>query len=84
MIDLADWIYRYYIHPIIYDTSYNPVDTITWAVVLGLGTWLVLEVLGIDEPVEPQLIGLVASAVGMVFGSLSAPVDQRAAIASRS
>ena len=36
MIDLADWIYRYYIHPIIYDTSYNPVDTITWAVVLGL------------------------------------------------
>jgi len=34
--NLADWIYRYYIHPIIYDTSYNPVDTITWAVVLGL------------------------------------------------
>jgi hypothetical protein len=53
-------------------------------VVLGLGTWLVLEVLGIDEPVEPQLIGLIASAIGMVFGSLSAPVDQRAAIASRS
>lgn len=36
MIDLADWIYRYYIHPIIYDTSYNPVDTITWALLLGL------------------------------------------------
>jgi len=36
VIDLADWIYRYYIHPIIYDTSYNPVDTITWAVILGL------------------------------------------------
>lgn len=36
MSDLADWIYRYYIHPIIYDTSYNPVDTITWAVILGL------------------------------------------------
>jgi len=36
VIDLADWIYRYYNHPIIYDTSYNPVDTITWAVVLGL------------------------------------------------
>jgi uncharacterized membrane protein len=34
--DLADWIYRYYIYPIIYDTSYNPVDTITWAIVLGL------------------------------------------------
>ena len=36
MFDLAAWIYRYYIHPIIYDTSYNPVDTITWAVILGL------------------------------------------------
>lgn len=55
-----------------------------WAVVLGLGTWLVLEVLGIDEPVEPQLIGLIASAIGMVFGSLAAPADQRAAIAARS
>ena len=36
VFDLADWIYRYYINPIIYDTSYNPVDTVTWAVVLGL------------------------------------------------
>ncbi len=34
--DLAAWIYRYYIYPIIYDTSYNPVDTITWAIILGL------------------------------------------------
>ena len=36
VFDLADWIYRYYIYPIIYDTSYNPVDTITWAIILGL------------------------------------------------
>ncbi len=36
MFDPAAWIYRYYINPIIYDTSYNPVDTVTWAVVLGL------------------------------------------------
>jgi uncharacterized membrane protein len=36
VFDPAAWIYRYYINPIIYDTSYNPVDTITWAVVLGL------------------------------------------------
>ncbi len=34
--DLVDWIYRHYIYPIIYDTSYNPVDTITWAIILGL------------------------------------------------
>ena len=39
MYDLAalpPWIYKYYIDPIIYDTSYNPVDTVTWAIILGL------------------------------------------------
>jgi uncharacterized membrane protein len=36
VFDLAGWIYRYYIYPIIYDTSYNPVDTVTWALILGL------------------------------------------------
>jgi uncharacterized membrane protein len=36
VFDPAAWIYRYYIYPIIYDTSYNPVDTITWAIILGL------------------------------------------------
>ncbi len=36
MNDLIAWVYRYYINPIIYDTSYNPVDTITWAIILGL------------------------------------------------
>lgn len=33
---LPSWIYRYYIDPIIYDTSYNPVDTVTWALMLGI------------------------------------------------
>ena len=46
------------------------------ALVLGLGTWLLLEVLGIDEPVEPQLIGLVAAAIGMVVGSLTGPAPK--------
>lgn len=36
MFDPVSWIYRYYINPIVYDTSYNPVDTVTWAIVLGL------------------------------------------------
>jgi uncharacterized membrane protein len=43
VIDLsgpASWllaaVHKYYIDPIIYDTGYNPVDTITWAVILGL------------------------------------------------
>jgi len=33
---LAAFVQKYYIDPIIYDTSYNPVDTITWAIILGL------------------------------------------------
>ncbi|HWQ19882.1 MAG TPA: DUF63 family protein [Methanotrichaceae archaeon] len=33
---VSEWIYRYYIDPIIYDTGYNPVNTITWAIMLGL------------------------------------------------
>jgi uncharacterized membrane protein len=35
-LDLFSWIYRYYVDPIIYDTGYNPVNTITWAVILGI------------------------------------------------
>lgn len=36
MIDPAGFLQRYYIDPIIHDTSYNPVDTVTWAALLGL------------------------------------------------
>ncbi len=32
----GDFIQRYYIDPIIHDTSYNPVDTVTWAIFLCL------------------------------------------------
>jgi len=43
------------------------------AITTGLSVWLVLETLGIEEPVEPQLIGLVASALGMLIGSTISP-----------
>ena len=33
---IAAFVQKYYIDPIIYDTSYNPVDTITFAIILGL------------------------------------------------
>ena len=33
---IAAFVHKYYIDPIIYDTGYNPVDTITWAIILGL------------------------------------------------
>ena len=43
------------------------------SITAGLSVWLMLEFLGIEEPVEPQLVGLVASAIGMAIGSLIAP-----------
>lgn len=43
------------------------------AITLGLATWLILEITGVEEPVEPQVIGLFASLLGMVLGSLLSP-----------
>lgn len=43
------------------------------AITAGLSVWLILEILGIEEPVEPQLIGLIASALGMLIGSAISP-----------
>ena len=31
-----NWVYKYYVEPIIYDSGYNPVNTITWAILLGI------------------------------------------------
>lgn len=36
MDDLIAWIYEYYIDPVIYDTGYNPINTVTWALLLGI------------------------------------------------
>ena len=43
------------------------------AITFGLTIWLLLEFMGIEEPVEPQLIGLLASLIGMILGSAIAP-----------
>lgn len=43
------------------------------AITFGLSTWLVLEFTGFEGPGEPQLIGLFASAIGMLLGSTIAP-----------
>ena len=43
------------------------------AITFGLTIWLLLEFMGIEEPVEPQLIGLFASLIGMILGSAIAP-----------
>lgn len=41
-----------------------------WSIALGLGVWLMLEALAPKGVVPPQLAGLVASAAGMMAGSL--------------
>ncbi len=43
------------------------------AIVLGIGTWLMLELFVPEGDVEPQLFGLVASALGMLVGGLIGP-----------
>jgi len=40
------------------------------AIVLGVSSWLALELLELNLPVEPQLIGLLLSIVGMILGSV--------------
>jgi uncharacterized membrane protein len=42
--DLFVWISKYYINPIIYDTSYNVVDTFTWGIILGLSILLLIKI----------------------------------------
>ena len=40
------------------------------AIVLGVSSWLTLELLELNLPIEPQLIGLLLSIVGMILGSV--------------
>ncbi len=42
---LRHFIDTYYIHPITHDTGYNPVNTITWALVLVIGLFLTYKLL---------------------------------------
>ena len=40
------------------------------AIVLGISSWLALELLELNLPIEPQLIGLLLSIIGMILGSV--------------
>jgi len=39
---LHPWIYKYYVEPIIHDSGYNLVNTVTWALILGLMLMLII------------------------------------------
>lgn len=43
------------------------------SILLGLSTWILLAVTGVNDPVPPQLVGLAASAVGMIVGTVIHP-----------
>ncbi|MDP2195872.1 MAG: sodium:solute symporter, partial [Rhodocyclaceae bacterium] len=45
----------------------------TLSIILGLGTWLLFEIFVIEGDIQPQLFGLVASALGMLAGGLLGP-----------
>jgi SSS family solute:Na+ symporter len=54
-----------------------------WSILLGLGTWIAIElVFGDESLVPPQLLGLCASALGMVAGSLLPDISGRIARAT--
>lgn len=42
---IRDFIVKYYIEPIVYDTGYNPVNTLTWGILLGISLWGLLKLL---------------------------------------
>ena len=51
---MTGWIYKYYVEPIVLDTGYNPVNTLTWAVLLGVALLLLVKLarrleISIDE-----------------------------------
>lgn len=40
--DLGPWIREQFIDPIIYDMGYNPVNTVTWAIILGISIYCLI------------------------------------------
>jgi Na+/proline symporter len=48
----------------------STVDGALFAVVLGLATWVLMEILAPEALIPPQLVGMAFSFLGMVVGSL--------------
>jgi Na+/proline symporter len=47
------------------------------AIIFGIGTWLFCELFVPEGDIEPQLYGLVASAIGMLIGAFLRPAPER-------
>lgn len=46
--DIGEFVYKYYIHPIVYaGEGYNPVNTVTYAIILGISLFAILKLMDI-------------------------------------
>lgn len=44
--DIGEFVYKYYIHPIVYaGEGYNPVNTVTYAIILGISLFAILKLM---------------------------------------
>jgi len=74
-IDFWNFISHYYINPLIYDTGYNPVDTVTYAVILGLSLFGVHKLLNKLNITVNDVFILAVSPYIFVGGSLRVVED---------
>ena len=75
---IKDFIYRYYIDPIIYDTGYNPVNTITWAVLLVVGIFVFSKIWEIWDKKWGADRGTILSLIPYIFVGASMRVIEDA------
>lgn len=79
-LQFGSWLQKYYIDPIVYDTGYNPVNTATWALLLGLSIFALIWAfrhlnLKMDEP-------LLLATVPYILAGSSLRVIEDAGLAS--
>jgi uncharacterized membrane protein len=54
---IIQFVNRYYIEPVIYDSGYNPVNTLTWGIILGICVFGVIRMLKkLDVRVDDRFI----------------------------
>lgn len=80
MLDIMQqFIEKYYINPIIYDTGYNPINTITWFTIILISIFLALKLFSrIDVKIDDYFI--IAIAPYIVFGSILRVLEQTGTI----
>jgi len=74
---IRQFVYTYYIHPITHDTGYNPVNTITWALLLVLCLFLTFKLLKkLDREIDESFIAALTPYI-FVGASLRVMEDAR-------